>query len=62
MNPALILPIISLIETIIQDTPQAIALFQTVKTVMTQGSDPTPEQWAALLTAMAAAHTKVQAA
>ena len=62
MNPAMILTLMSVVETIIQDTPAAIALFQNIKTVMTQGSDPTPDQWQALLTALAAAHSKVQAA
>jgi len=62
MSPATVLAIISAIETIIQDTPQAIALFNAAKSALTAGADPTPDQWAALFTAMTAAHAKVQAA
>jgi hypothetical protein len=60
MNPALIPVLLSALSTIIQDTPAAIALFNSVKTVLTQGSDPTPAQWQDLLASLAASHAKVQ--
>ena len=61
MDPATIIALLSVLQTIIQDTPAALALFNSVKTVLTQGTDPTPAQWQALVTAMATAHTQVQA-
>ena len=54
--------ILTILQAIIQDTPEAIALFQAVTAVSSQSGDPTPAQWTALVTAQAAAHTKVQAA
>ena len=62
MNPSTIELLLSVVSTVIQETPAALALFQSVKTTMTQGSDPTPDQWRTLLAAVTAAHQKVQAA
>ncbi len=62
MNPAIIAAVLSAIETIIQDTPEAIALFNAAKAVLTQGGDPTAAQWTDLLASVTAAHAKVQAA
>lgn len=57
----IVLALLPVIETIIQETPAAIALWGEVKAMLTQGSDPTPAQWAALVGALAASHAKVQA-
>ena len=61
MNQAFIAAVLSAVETIIQDTPAAIALWDNAKAVLTQNTDPTPEQWQVLLSSMATAHAKVQA-
>ena len=62
MSAATVAVLISVIETIIQETPQAIAMWNSIKTILNQGTDPTPAQWASLVTALTAAHQKVQAA
>ena len=54
--------IFSALSVAIKATPEAIALFGTVKAVLMQSSDPTPAQWAALLQATTDAHNAVQAA
>ncbi len=61
MSAALIATLMQVLQIIIQDTPEAISLFNLVKTVVTQGSDPTAEQWQQLLAGLAATHAKVQA-
>lgn len=57
---ALIIALLPVIETIIEDTPAAIALWGQIKTMISQGTDPTTAQWQALVAAMAASHAKVQ--
>ena len=61
MSPAIVTTILAALATIIQDTPEALALFNTAKEVLTQGSDPTPAQWQSLLANLATVHAKVQA-
>jgi hypothetical protein len=61
MSAALIATLMQVLELIIEDTPEAVSLFNTVKEVFTQGTDPTPAQWQALVTALASSHAKVQA-
>lgn len=60
MSAATILALLTAIETIIQDTPQALALFNAVKTMLTGGVEPTTEQWAALNAMLSADHLAVQ--
>jgi hypothetical protein len=62
MPVSTLLTLLGVLQTIIQDTPEAITLFNTVKAAMTQDTPPTPEQWEVLVTAYNAAHAKVQAA
>jgi hypothetical protein len=62
MPIATIMAIMGAVETVIQQTPEAIALFNAAKAALSGGTDPTSEQWSTLMTAMAAAHAKVQVA
>jgi peptidoglycan hydrolase-like protein with peptidoglycan-binding domain len=59
MSAATILAILSMI---IQTTPEAIALFQQVKDLVDADREPTPGEWAAITSQMAAAHNALQAA
>jgi hypothetical protein len=61
MDPVTIAAILALVETIIQETPQAIALWNAAKAALLSGTDPTTAQWVALAQATASAHAKVQA-
>ncbi len=60
MSITTLLALIGAIETIIQDTPQALALFATVKALLTSGAEPTAAQWASLNTLLTADHAAVQ--
>lgn len=57
-----ILALVGVLETLLQDAPQAIATFNTVKAMLVSGTEPTPAQWAALDAAMASHHAALQAA
>ncbi len=61
MSPTSLIALLGVIETIVQQTPAAIALFNSVKTLMTSGAEPTDAQWAALDAALTADHAAVQA-
>jgi len=58
MSPALI----ALLEGIISSVPEAIALWNQVKPILTSGTEPTADQWATLNAMADAAHAAVQAA
>jgi hypothetical protein len=62
MSIATILALLAAIETIIQDTPQALALFDMVKSMLSSGLEPSTEQWIALNAMLAADHARVQTA
>ena len=62
MSITTILALISAIETIIQDSPQAITLFDTVKAMLTSGTEPTDAQWRTLDGLLTADHAVVQSA
>lgn len=62
MSAATISALMELLEAVIQDTPEAIALFNSVKAMLEGGTEPTPEQWADLDTKLAAAHASLQGA
>ena len=51
---------LTVLQTIISDAPEAIALFNAVKAVLTQSGDPTTAQWTALIEAQSAAHLALQ--
>jgi hypothetical protein len=59
MSPTAILAILSFV---IQTTPQALALFNQVKTMVDANREPTAEEWASITQQMAAAHAALQAA
>lgn len=61
MTPTTILALIGAIETIIQDTPQAMALFEAVKSMLTSGAEPTSAQWATLTAMLTTDHAALQA-
>jgi hypothetical protein len=61
VNATTILALLSVIQTIIQDTPQALALFEAVKSMLLNGSEPTVEQWTELDAMLTADHLQVQA-
>lgn len=54
--------LVSGLEWLITNTPQAITTINTVKGMLFGGTEPTADQWAALDTAMAAHHAALQAA
>ena len=60
MSITTILALLAAIETIIQNTPQALALFDAVKSMLTSGSEPTPEQWTELNAMLTADHINIQ--
>jgi hypothetical protein len=60
MSIATILALLGVIETVVQDTPQALALFASVKAMLASGAEPTPEQWSALNAQLATDHAVVQ--
>jgi hypothetical protein len=62
MSVATILALLSVIETIVQDTPQALALFASVKSMLSSGVEPTTDQWAALNAQLVTDHAAVQQA
>jgi hypothetical protein len=62
MSLATILALLGMIETVVQDTPQAIALFASIKAMLASGAEPTAEQWAALTAQLATDHAAVQSA
>lgn len=62
MSAATILALLSVIQTIIQDTPQALALFEAVKSMLISGSEPTIAQWTALNAMLTADHLAIQTA
>lgn len=62
MGITTILALVGVLETLIQDAPQAVAIFGTVKDMLVNGKEPTADQWAALDTAMSAHHAALQAA
>jgi hypothetical protein len=60
MSIATILALLGVVETLIQDTPQAVALFASVKAMMASGTEPTADQWAALNAQLATDHAALQ--
>jgi hypothetical protein len=58
MSPAAILAILSFI---IQTTPEALALFNQVKSMVDAKRDPTQEEWIAIMKQMSDAHKALQA-
>ncbi len=57
-----ILAILGIIEEIIKDTPEALGLFQSVRAMLINGTEPTVQQWAALDASMKSHHDALQAA
>lgn len=57
-----ILALVGAVESLIQDTPEAIATFNTVKGMLTAGTEPTTDQWAALDAQLKSNHAALQAA
>lgn len=62
MGATTILAILGVIEEIIKETPEAIALFQTVRAMLVNGTEPTEAQWTALDAALSDHHAALQAA
>lgn len=62
MGATSILAILGVLQGIIQEAPQAIALFDQVSTMLKSGTEPTQAQWTALDTALASHHAALQAA
>ncbi len=61
MSPATLIALAGIIETLIQQTPQAIALWNEIKASLTSGNEPTTAQWQAIAVGLAASHAQVQA-
>jgi hypothetical protein len=62
MSITTILALIGAIETIIQDSPQAITLFDTVKAMLTSGTAPTDAEWSTLDVLLTGDHEALQSA
>jgi len=57
-----ILALLGVLQSIVQDAPEAIALFNQVSAMLKNGTEPTQAQWAALDAAMSSHHAALQAA
>lgn len=57
-----IFALVGILETLIQDAPEAISIFGTVKAMLINGTEPAADQWARLDAAMKAHHAALQAA
>ena len=62
MGITTLIALAGVLEKLIQDTPQAISLFQTVKAMLVNGIEPTADQWASLDAALTASHAALQSA
>lgn len=62
MGPTSILAILGVLQSILQNTPEAIALFTQVSAMLKNGTEPTDAQWTALDAAMSSHHAALQAA
>ena len=62
MGITTIIALVGVLETLIQDAPQAVALFGTVKAMLISGTEPTAKQWAALDAALVSSHAALQSA
>lgn len=62
MGGTSILALLGVIEEILKDTPEAVAMFKQVEALFMTGTEPTLEQWTALDVALSAHHAALQAA
>ena len=62
MGITTILALVGVLETLIKDAPQAISIFNTVKDMLVNGTEPTQAQWDALDAAMKSDHDALQSA
>lgn len=62
MGITTILALVGVLETLIQDAPEAVSIFGTVKAMLINGTEPTADQWTVLDAAMKSHHAALQAA
>jgi hypothetical protein len=53
--------LLTIIQGLISTAPAAISAWQALQPILASGKDPTPEQWAAIMPQILAAHRAVQA-
>jgi hypothetical protein len=62
MDPATIVTLLGLADNLIQDVPEAVAAWNSIKTAITSGTEPTSNAWTTVMAQMDAAHAAMQAA
>ena len=60
MGATTIFALLGALKTVIQDTPEAVSMFETVEGLFNSGKEPTAAQWAALDAQLTTAHQALQ--
>lgn len=60
MSAATLAILMQVLQAVVQQTPAAINLFNTVKLIINQNRDPSADEWKAIAAQMASIHNDVQ--